>query len=123
MELDPVPTTLLKNILPGILPAITKIINLSLQSGSFLRKWKTTVVTPLMKKLGMDLVMTSYRLVSNLSYLSKLVERAMLEWINSHCHTNNLLHDYQSAYRENRSCETVLLKLANDLLWAMERKK
>ena len=52
----------------------------------------------------------------------KLVERALLAQINSHCNTNNLLHDYQSAYRENRSCETVLLKLVNDLLWAMERK-
>ena len=60
--------------------------------------------------------------VSNLPYLSKLVEKAMLAQINSHCNTNNLLHDYQSAYRENRSCKTVLLKLVNDLHWAMERK-
>ena len=70
----------------------------------------------------MELVMTSYRLVSNLSYLLKLVEKTMPEQINSYCNTNILLHDYQSAYRENRSCETVLLKLVNDLLWAMKRK-
>ena len=70
----------------------------------------------------MDLAMTSYRPVSNLHYLSKLVEKAMLAQINSHCSTNNLLHDYQSAYRENRSCEIMLLKLVNDILWAMERK-
>ena len=37
-ELDPIPTTLLKNILPIVLPAITKIINLSLQCGLFPRK-------------------------------------------------------------------------------------
>ena len=30
--------------------------------------------------------------------------------------------DYQSGYRENRSCKTVLLKLTNDILWSMERK-
>ena len=47
---------------------------------------------------------------------------AKLEQITSHCNTNNLLHNYQSAYRENRSCETVIHALANDLLWAMERK-
>ena len=29
---------------------------------------------------------------------------------------------YQSANREHRSCETVLLKLTNDLLWSMEKK-
>ena len=47
----------------------------------------------------------------------------MLDQINHHCHYHNLLPDYQSAYRENRCCETVLLKLTNDLLWSMERKK
>ena len=70
----------------------------------------------------MDLDKSSYRPVSNLSYESKLVEKAMLDQINQHCHTNNLLPDYQSAYSEHRSCETVFLKLTNDLLWSMERK-
>ena len=46
----------------------------------------------------------------------------MLEQINHHCNTYNLLPDYQSGYRENRSCETVLLKLTNDLLWSIDRK-
>ena len=70
----------------------------------------------------MDLVKSSYRPVSNLSYISQLVEKAMLDQINQHCDAHNLLSDYQSAYREQRSCETALLKLSNDLLWSMERK-
>ena len=45
----------------------------------------------------------------------------MLKQLNHHCNANNLLHDYQLAW-ENRSCETVLLKLANDLQWSMERE-
>ena len=94
-ELDPIPTTLLKSILPDILPAITRIINLSLQSGSFLRSWKTAIVTPLLKKHGMEPVKSSYRPVSNLSYISKLVEKAMLGQINTHCNAHNLLPDYQ----------------------------
>ena len=31
--------------------------------------------------------------------------------------------DYQSAYRANFSCETALLKLTNNLLWAMEHQE
>ena len=31
--------------------------------------------------------------------------------------------DYQSAYRKFYSCETVLVKLVNDILWAMEHQK
>ena len=121
-ELDPIPTTLLEKHTTQSPTCNKKIINLSLQSGLFPRNWKTAVVTPLLKKQGIDPVISSYRLVSNLSYLSKLVEKAMLEQINSHCNNNNLLQEYQSACRENRSCETVLLKPLNDLLWAMERK-
>ena len=47
----------------------------------------------------------------------------MLEQINTHCNAHNLLLDYQLAYRLNRSCGTVLLRLTNNLLWSMERKK
>ena len=70
----------------------------------------------------MELVTSNYRPVSNHSYLSKLVEKAVSEQINHQCNTHNLLQDYQSAYRENRSCKTVLLKITKDLLWSMKRK-
>ena len=121
-ELDPIPTTLLKSILPSILSIITNFINQSLQSGSFIRNWKTAIVTPLIIMYGMDLVKSSFRPLSNLSYVSKLVEKAMMDQMNQHCNTNNLLPDYQFAYREHRSCEPVLLKLTSDLLWSMEKK-
>jgi hypothetical protein len=31
--------------------------------------------------------------------------------------------DYQSAYRQNYSCETALIKLTNDILWSMEHQQ
>ena len=43
-ELDPIPTTTFKKLLPGILPLITKIVNISLSEGLFIRSWKTAVV-------------------------------------------------------------------------------
>ena len=95
-KLDRILTTSLKKILPYLLPTITKIINLSSQSGIFPSSWKTAIVTPLLKKQGMELVTLNYRPVSNLPYISKLVEKAMLEQINHHCNTHNLLPDYQS---------------------------
>ena len=50
-ELDPIPTTILKVMLPTIIPLITKIVNQSLGDGTFCRDWKTAVVRPLLKKL------------------------------------------------------------------------
>ena len=39
-----------------------------------------------------------------------------------HCNHYNLHPQHQSAYREGFSCETAVLKLCNDILWAMENQ-
>ena len=46
----------------------------------------------------------------------------MLHQFNNHCDQHDLLLDFQSAYRKNYSTETVLIKLVNEILWAMETK-
>ena len=121
-ELDPIPTTTFKKLLPAILPLITKIVNLSLSEGQFIRSWKMAIVQPLLKKVGLQLIMSNFRLVSNLSFVSKIVERCMLLQLSEYCDNYNLQPDYQSAYREHYSCKTAILKLSNDILWAMEKQ-
>ena len=49
-ESDPIPTTLLKEILPQVIKLITKIINTSLQSGIFTSQWKAALVKPLLEE-------------------------------------------------------------------------
>ena len=120
-KLDAIPTSVLKLITPSIVHTITKIINISLTLGIFAKKWKTAIGHPLLKKLGSELIPSNYRPVSNLSFLSKLLEKCALQQFNNHCITNKLLPDYQSAYRKNYNMETSLIKLVNDILWAMER--
>ena len=44
----------------------------------------------------------------------------MLLQLSQHCENYDLQPDYQSAYREHYSCETAILKVSNDILWAME---
>ena len=60
--------------------------------------------------------------MSNLSFISKIIEKCMLLQLSDHCDTYGLQPDYQSAYREHYSCETAILKLSNDILWAMEKQ-
>ena len=55
--------------------------------------------------------------------MSKLVEKCMLIQLNEHCSNQDLMPGYQSAYRANYSCKTSILKLGNDILWAMERQE
>ena len=121
-EIDPIPMKLLKEILPPVIEPITKIVNTSLQQGIFSKHWNIAVIRPLLKKIGLELITSNYRPVSNLTFLSKVVEKTALNQFVAHFDNNNLMPDYQLVYRANQSCETAILKLVNDLLWAMENK-
>ena len=121
-ELDDLPTDILKQILPRVVPLITKIVNLLLEQGEFSENWKVAVVRPLLKKLGLALIMSNYRPVSNLSFISKIMEHTMLLQLSQHCEDFNLQPGYQSAYRPDYSCEMAVLRISNDILWAFEKQ-
>ena len=73
--------------------------------------------------MGMDLTAKSYRLVSNLPFLAKVIESVALDQMNAHCDEHKVIPDYQSAYHANYSCVTALVKLVNDILWCFERQE
>jgi hypothetical protein len=118
---DPIPTKLVKDNIDVLAPVITKIVNDSLQLGQFYSPWKLAVVVPLLKKIGLDLVSANYRPVSNLAFISKIVEKAVIEQLNGHMTSNNLHSAHQSANKSNFSTETALCFLMNKLLWGMEK--
>ena len=122
-ELDSIPTVFIKDNIDKFLPSITNIVNLSLHEANFHSNWKTAILRPLLKKVGLPLEDKNYRPVSNLSFISKVVESSAISQFYNFCENNDLNPDYQSAYRENYSCETSLLRVLNFLLWAMETQK
>ena len=120
--LDLIPTSKLQEIIEGCIPTITHLVNSSLDQGAFCDIWKEALVKPLIKKKLLGMQNSNYRPVSNLSFISKIIEKVTLEQFNTHCQENSLVPEYQSAYRKNHSCETSLVKLVNDILWNMDRQ-
>ena len=74
-SLDPMPTSLVLKCQDILLPVITRMINLSLQSGVFCDEWKQALVQPQLKT---ETVFENIRPISNLTFTSKLTECAVL---------------------------------------------
>jgi hypothetical protein len=114
---DPIPTKLLLEFSDILVPVIQKIVNLSLNTGIVPTLFKEAVVKPLIKKHNLDPeVLSNYRPVSNLPYLSKILERAVADQLKAYLDENELHVKCQSAYRNGHSTETALLRVLNDLL-------
>ena len=58
-----------------------------------------------------------------MSFISRLVKKAAINQLVQHADYHDLSPHYQSAYKENHSCETSLLRLTNDALWTMEQQE
>jgi hypothetical protein len=67
--------------------------------------------------------LSSYLPVSNLSYLSKLIETAACKQLCKHIDSNNLWHSNQSAYRPYHSVETALLSVSSSILQLLDRRR
>ena len=73
---DPLPTSLFVECLEQLLPAVTAVINQSLQIGVFLSVFKEVIVKPFLKKPSLDPnSLKNYRPISNVSFLSKVIEK------------------------------------------------
>ena len=120
--LDPVPTDILKELLPVILPFVTNMCNASLQEGTLPVSQRHALVTPGLKKANADPTdAKNYRPISNLTFISKVVERLVCRQLVSFLEKNGLIPSLQSTYRRGHSTETAVLKILSDILLAADR--
>ena len=120
--IDPLPKRLMSDCIDVLLPHLLDLINTSLVSGS-IDGVKYSHVKPLLKKFDLECSeFSSYRPISNLSFISKLVERVVARRLNEHMTINNFHTDSQHGYKSNHSTETLLVKFLNDIIVAIDKK-
>src|SRR6218665_2888218 len=120
-ELDSLPAFLIQDYVDDLLPFLTLLCNRSLQEGVLPDSQKRSVIFPALKLDGLDLKDPSnFRPISNVSFLSKIIEKIVSEQITPYLSTNDLLPKYQSGFRRGHSIETLLLRLLSDCYGAIE---
>ena len=65
-------------------------------------------------------LLQNYWSVSNLTFLSQVLERVVPARLSEYLTANCLLEPRQSAYRANHSTETALLRVQSDLLMTVD---
>jgi exonuclease III len=120
---DPLPSWLLKRYLRVLLPVLTSLINFSL-STAMPSDYKHALVRPLIKKRNADPdILSNYRPVSCLPFVSKLIERCVATRITDHLEAGGHFDPYQSAYRGYHSCETAITYVLDNVYSATDRRE
>ena len=123
-DLDPFPSRLLKHYIDDLIVPITAIINLSMREGVVQPNFKQALVTPPIKKKTLCRnEFKNYRPISNLSFLSKILEKIVAKRPNARVEEHLLSNHVQSAYKRFHSTETALLKIHNDIICNMDNGK
>ena len=121
---DPIRAKMLADNIELFIPFWLEVVNLSLLTGS-MDCLKSAVISPLLKELDefIDYVIfKNYRPVSNLLFLSKLIERCVASRLNKHIIDNNLESRHQYGYKKGHSTEMLLTKVVDNLLAAFDKK-
>ena len=120
--LDPIPTQLLLQSLDTLSPAILKIVNLSIESAFLPASLKEAIIKPILKKNNLDpSEYMNFRPISNLPFLSKVIEKVIAAQLTSYVEDNNLCELFQSAYRRNHSTETTLIRVHSDIAMTIDK--
>ena len=123
--LDPIPLNLRRLLSPYFIGLITEIIYRSLISSIVPHSMKYSYIIPIFKKTTLDQSnLSSYRPISQLSSISKTLERVVSTQLINYITSNYIVDKYQSAllYLPHRSTETALILIINDILTSLDNK-
>jgi hypothetical protein len=117
---DNIDTYIIKLVVDEIFPAVTHIINLSIQQAVFPSLYKFAKVIPLLKKDD-PLEPKNYRPVAILCILSKVIERAIFIQVVEYMNINDLFHPNHHGFRAGHSTSTAMIQMYDSWVQAVDK--
>ena len=105
-----------------MIPALEKVLNLSLSAGVYPSNLKVAKVIPIFKK-GDSKSMNNYRPISILSTLNKIYERILYNRLINYIEKFNLFYKYQFGFRTNHSTEHALIEIVDQIRLSIDQKQ
>ena len=123
-DLDPIPASTLKECKSTLLPILTNMVNMLLQSAYIPTTLKEATIKRKLKKDNLDFEdYPNFKPISNMKVVSKIIKKAVSCQLSDYLHDNHLEESFQSAYKCFHSTETALLKVQNDILREVDNQK
>ena len=122
--LDPLPANQLRDDISSIVSVITMTTNISLDETVMPRPLKHAIVRQSLKKPSLNKdILSNYRPVSNLTQLSKVIEKVVALRIITHVSDQQMVGCFQSAYRKKHSTETAQLYVTSAIKTTIDNKQ
>lgn len=118
---DNISARVIKSSRLTLIPVVTHICNLSIDSGIFPEHFKRAVVHPIYKSGDRGMV-TNYRPISVLSTLSKILERILNNCLVSFLEKRKLIAQNQYGFRSGMSTEDAVAAFTNSLVSQLDNK-
>ena len=110
-----------KSCFDAIAHVILCLVNTSLVTSTVPKPWKLSVIQPIYKSAGPLTDPSSFRPISLVPCLSKIVERLVHEQLYAYFVNNCLLAPAQHGFRKNHSTETALVQVTDRIFHAMDQ--
>ena len=122
-SLGPIPMELLKLHIGVLALVLCDIVNTQLSNVEVSEGLKEGKLQPLLKKISLDTTFKNYWLVSNFSFVSKLIEKVVCEQLTRYTHSTGKTEPLQSSYKVAHLAETALLRVKLDIIKNMDQNK
>ncbi len=119
---DDISNKLLKEIMPEVLKPLTHVINMAIEKKEFPNELKIAKVVPIFKNKGENADTGSYRPISLLPTISKVLEKIMNHQITEYMTSNNYWTPNQFGFRKNHETNHAVIQAINYIVKAKKAK-